>query len=45
MNKIHIDDICVPLTPATIAARLRAAGFTTVTVDDNPHVTQFHTPV
>lgn len=42
---LHIDDICVPLDPATIEARLRRAGFTTVRLDDNPHVNQFHAGV
>lgn len=42
---LHVDDICVPLDPATIEARLRAAGFTAVRLDDNPYVTQFHASV
>jgi ubiquinone/menaquinone biosynthesis C-methylase UbiE len=42
---LHIDDICVPLEPATLAARLLATGFGAVRLDDNPYVTQFHASV
>ncbi|HYM15064.1 MAG TPA: class I SAM-dependent methyltransferase [Dehalococcoidia bacterium] len=38
---LHVDDICVPLDPATLAARLTAAGFATVRVEPNPYVIQF----
>ena len=39
---LHVDDICVPLDPATVVHRLLAAGFTSATVDPNPYVLQFH---
>lgn len=38
---MHVDDICVPLDPATLEERLTRAGFAQVKVDDNPHVVQF----
>jgi ubiquinone/menaquinone biosynthesis C-methylase UbiE len=38
---LHVDDVCVPLDPSTLADRLRKAGFAEVTVDDNPYVVQF----
>lgn len=38
---LHVDDICVPLVPAELEARLLRAGFSDVTVDDNPYVVQF----
>jgi SAM-dependent methyltransferase len=38
---MHVDDICVPVDAATVGARLSDAGFTDVTVDDNPFVVQF----
>ena len=40
-RELHVDDICVPLDPATLAARLRAAGFSTITIDPNEYVIQF----
>lgn len=38
---LHVDDICVPLDPGTVAERLRVAGFTEARVDPNPYVVQF----
>jgi SAM-dependent methyltransferase len=38
---LHVDDICVPLDPATIGDRLRRAGFKHVVADPNPYVVQF----
>ncbi|MEX2247738.1 MAG: methyltransferase domain-containing protein [Dehalococcoidia bacterium] len=38
---LHLDDICVPLDPASLEERLTRAGFKQVKVDDNPHVVQF----
>jgi SAM-dependent methyltransferase len=38
---LHVDDICVPLDPATLEARLGGAGFSDVRVDVNPYVVQF----
>jgi ubiquinone/menaquinone biosynthesis C-methylase UbiE len=40
-RQMHIDDICVPIEPSGLDARLRSAGFADVTVDDNPYVVQF----
>jgi ubiquinone/menaquinone biosynthesis C-methylase UbiE len=40
-RKLHVDDICVPLDPATLEERLKAAGFADVRVDPNPYVIQF----
>jgi ubiquinone/menaquinone biosynthesis C-methylase UbiE len=40
-RKLHIDDICVPVPPETLAQRLKAAGFSDVKVDPNPYVLQF----
>jgi SAM-dependent methyltransferase len=38
---MHIDDICVPLDPVTLADRLTRAGFAKAQVDPNPYVIQF----
>jgi ubiquinone/menaquinone biosynthesis C-methylase UbiE len=38
---LHVDDICVPLAPNTLAQRLRSAGFRDVKVEPNPYVLQF----
>jgi SAM-dependent methyltransferase len=40
-RKLHVDDICVPLVPDTLAERLLRAGFSDVKVDPNPYVIQF----
>jgi hypothetical protein len=32
-RELHIDDTCVPVDPATLAARLRQAGFVDVEVE------------
>ncbi len=40
-RKLHVGDICVPLIPDQLAARLSRAGFTKVRVDPNPYVIQF----
>jgi ubiquinone/menaquinone biosynthesis C-methylase UbiE len=42
---LHIDDICVPLVPDELEARLKRAGFSDVTVDVNPYVIQFRAKV
>jgi SAM-dependent methyltransferase len=39
---LHVDDICVPVDPATVEARLRRAGFSSVRAEPNPYVLQFH---
>ncbi len=44
-RKLHVDDICVPVPPETIEARLRAAGFSKVELLPNEHVLQFHATV
>ena len=38
---LHVDDICVPVDPGTIAARLTRAGFAAARVEPNPYVVQF----
>ncbi len=38
---MHVDDICVPLVPDTLAERLTRAGFKSAQVDPNPYVLQF----
>jgi SAM-dependent methyltransferase len=40
-RKLHVDDICVPLSPDAIAGRLERAGFRQVQSDPNPYVIQF----
>jgi ubiquinone/menaquinone biosynthesis C-methylase UbiE len=42
---MHIDDICVPLVPELLTARLNRAGFSDVNVDVNPYVIQFRARV
>ncbi len=42
---LHIDDICVPLVPDELEARLKRAGFAEATVDLNPYVIQFRAMV
>ena len=42
---LHVDDICVPLVPDELAARLTRAGFSVVDVDVNPYVIQFRARV
>ena len=42
---MHIDDICVPLVPDELEARLTRAGFSEVRVDVNPYVIQFRAKV
>jgi ubiquinone/menaquinone biosynthesis C-methylase UbiE len=44
-RKLHVDDICVPVPPETIAERLTRAGFSAATVDENPYVCQFRATV
>jgi len=39
---LHVDDVCVPVSPGTIEARLRRAGFSSVRAEPNPYVVQFH---
>ena len=38
---LHVDDICVPLVPDQLEARLKAAGFAQVRVEPNDYVIQF----
>lgn len=40
-RELHDDDICVPIDPATLPARLAAAGFVDVHVDTNPYSVRF----
>jgi ubiquinone/menaquinone biosynthesis C-methylase UbiE len=40
-RKLHIDDICVPLAPDSLEQRLRAAGFSEVSVEPNEYVLQW----
>ena len=40
-RELHTDDICVPLEPAGLQARLEGAGFTDVAVDSNPYAVRF----
>ncbi len=42
---MHVDDICVPLDPATLPDRLKSAGFSEVNVDVNAYVIQFRAKV
>jgi ubiquinone/menaquinone biosynthesis C-methylase UbiE len=44
-RKLHVDDICVPLPPDTLEARLRAAGFSEVSVEPNDYVLQWRAKV
>ncbi len=44
-RKLHVDDICVPLDPATLESRLKAAGFRQVVVEPNPWVLQWRAEV
>jgi SAM-dependent methyltransferase len=44
-REMHVDDICVPIEPAGLEARLKNAGFVDVTVDDNPYVLQWRARV
>lgn len=44
-RKLHIDDICVPLPPDSLEARLLAAGFTEVSVEPNDYVLQWRAKV
>ncbi|HEX4432324.1 MAG TPA: class I SAM-dependent methyltransferase [Frankiaceae bacterium] len=38
---LHVDDVCVPLEPATFADRLEAAGYVAVEVDTNDYGIRF----
>jgi len=40
-REMHVDDVCVPLDPATLADRLSRAGFSDVRVEPNPYVLHF----
>ena len=40
-REFHVDDICTPVDPATLADRLRAAGMTDVRVEPNPYAVRF----
>lgn len=44
-RKLHVDDICVPIAPDGLEARLRAAGFSDVNVEPNPYVLQWRATV
>jgi ubiquinone/menaquinone biosynthesis C-methylase UbiE len=44
-RKLHVDDICVPVPPETLAERLRRAGFSDVVVEPNPYVVQWRASV
>ncbi|MEU0541285.1 class I SAM-dependent methyltransferase [Nocardia sp. NPDC005978] len=38
---MHVGDVCVPVPPATLPARLKSAGFTDVEVRSNPTMFRF----
>jgi hypothetical protein len=38
----HEDDVFVPLDPLTLPDRLRAAGFTAITIERAPYDLRFH---
>jgi SAM-dependent methyltransferase len=40
-RELHVDDICVPLPPDTLAERLERAGFRDVQVDTNEYQVRF----
>jgi SAM-dependent methyltransferase len=40
-RELHVDDICVPVEPSRLAARLERAGFTEVRVDLNDYGVRF----
>jgi SAM-dependent methyltransferase len=40
-REAHIDDICTPIDPATLPARLQAAGFEAIKVETNPFAFRF----
>jgi hypothetical protein len=40
-RELHVDDICVPIDPDTLGARLEQAGFTDVLIAPNPYATRF----
>jgi ubiquinone/menaquinone biosynthesis C-methylase UbiE len=40
-RSFHEDDICTPVDPATLGARLKAAGLTDVRVEPNPFTVAF----
>jgi ubiquinone/menaquinone biosynthesis C-methylase UbiE len=42
MRAIHLGDTLVPVDPATLGPRLRAAEFQNVSVDTNPYAFRFH---
>lgn len=42
MRLIHIGDTLVPVDPQTIGARLEAAGFEVLQVEENSHAFRFH---
>jgi SAM-dependent methyltransferase len=42
LRAFHDDDTFVPVDPATLPARLEAAGFTDVVVDSSTHRVHFH---
>jgi ubiquinone/menaquinone biosynthesis C-methylase UbiE len=44
-RKLHVDDICVPVPPETLAERLRRAGFVEVVVEPNAYVLQWRAVV
>lgn len=40
-REAHVDDICNPIDPASLPARLEAAGFTSIEVETNPFAFRF----
>jgi SAM-dependent methyltransferase len=40
-RELHVDDVCVPVPPDTLAERLRRAGFRDVQVDTNEYQVRF----
>ena len=41
----HVDDICNPIDPATLAARLAAVGLANVEIETNPYAFKFRVRV
>jgi hypothetical protein len=40
-REAHIDDLCVPIDPATLKGRLERAGLRGVIVETNPYAFRF----
>jgi SAM-dependent methyltransferase len=44
-RELHIDDVCVPIDPATLAGRLLGAGFDDADVDTNEYGVRFRSRI